>query len=102
MNIGRILLVVILAFFILTSCASNETVVLKLFPGADKIYSVKNDGTLEVKGYGMKSQPIHWLFVQCAYWSGCYMRCQGPVKSCRNIAKKFNLSVSYIQTNHTK
>ena len=102
MNKGPVLLGVILAFFILTSCASNETVVPKSFPGADKIYSVKNDGTLEVKGYDMKSQPIHWVFVQCAYWSGCYMRCQGPVKTCKNIAKKFNLSVSYIQTNHTK
>ena len=102
MNKGLLLIGVILALFILTSCASNETVVPKSFPGADKIYSVKNDGTLEVKGYDMKSQPIHWVFVQCTYWSGCYMRCQGPVKTCKNIAEKFNLSVSYIQTNHTK
>jgi len=63
MNKGRLLIGVILALFILTSCASNETVVPKSFPGADKIYSVNHDGTLEVKSYDMKvSQYTGYLF----------------------------------------
>ena len=63
MNKGLLLIGVILALFILTSCASNETVVPKSFPGADKIYSVNHDGTLEVKSYDMKvSQYTGYLF----------------------------------------
>jgi len=102
MNKGTILLGAILALFFLTSCASNGTVVPKSFSGSAEIFKVSDEGTVEVKGYDMKDQPSHWVFVRCNYWSGCYMRCQGPVKICKSIATKSDLDVAYIQTNHTK
>ncbi|MFT4579973.1 MAG: hypothetical protein ACI9UO_002825 [Nitrospinales bacterium] len=102
MNKGTVLLGAILALFFLTSCASNGTVVPKAFPGSAEIFKVNDGGTVEVKGYDMKDQSVHWVFVECDYWSGCYMRCQGPVKTCKSIATKSDLDVAYIHTNHTK
>ena len=97
-----VLLEAIFALFFLTSCASNGTMVAKAFPGSAEIFKVSDDGTVEVKGYDLKDQPMHWVFVRCDYWSGCYMRCQGPAKTCKSIATKSDLKFSYIQTNHTK
>jgi hypothetical protein len=100
MNKGRILLGAILALSFLTSCASNGAVVAKAFPGSAEIFKVTDEGTVEVKGDDMKDQSVHWVFVECDYWSGCYMRCQGPIKTCKNIAKKSGLDIVYVVTNH--
>jgi hypothetical protein len=102
MNKGTILLGAIFALFFLTSCAGTGTVVPKAFPGSAEMFKVNDEGTVEVKGYDMKDQPMHWVFVRCDYWSGCYMRCQGPVNTCKTIATKSDLKIGYIQTNHTK
>jgi hypothetical protein len=102
MNKGTVLLGAMLALFFSTSCASNKTVVPKEFPGSAEIFKVNDEGTLEVKGYDMKDQSVHWVFVECDYWSGCYIRCQGPVKNCKSIATKSELKISHIQSNHTK
>ncbi len=102
MNKGTVLLGTILALFFLTSCASNGTVVPKAFPGSAEMFKVNDEGTVEVKGYDMKDQPMHWVFVRCDYWSGCYMRCQGSAKTCKSIAEKSDLKVGNIQTNPTK
>ena len=102
MNKGTVLLGAILALLFSTSCASNRTAVPKDFPGSAEIFKVNDEGTVEVKGYDMKDQPSHWVFVRCDYWSGCYMRCQGPAKTCKSIAIKSDLDVANIQTNHTK
>ena len=100
MNKVTVLLEAIFALFFLTSCAGTGTVVAKPFSGSAEIFKVNDEGTVEVKGYDMKNQPQHWVFVRCDYWSGCYMRCQGPVKICKSIAEKSGLKVSLIQTNH--
>ena len=100
MNKGTVLLKVIFALFFLTSCASNGTVVAKAFPGSSEIFKVTDDGTVEVKGDDMKDQSVHWVFVECDYWSGCYMRCQGPIKTCKSIATKSGLDIAYVVTNH--
>lgn len=102
MNKGIVLLGTIFALFFLTSCASDGTVVPKAFPGSAELFKVNDEGTVQVKGYDMKDQSIHWVFVSCDYWSGCYMRCQGPANTCKDIAKKSDLDVAYVQTNHTK
>lgn len=98
MKKGVVLLGVLLALFLLTSCASDGTVLSKSFPDSAKVFRVNDLGTIEVKGYETKGQPMHWLFVHCDHWSGCYMRCQGPLNACKSIAAKSGLDVNYIQT----
>ena len=99
MHKGIVLLGAISALFIFTSCASNHAATPKAFPGSPEIFNVNNEGTVEVKVDNIKNQPIHWVFVNCNHWSGCYMRCQGPAKTCKNIAKKSGLKISHVLTN---
>ena len=98
MNKGIVLIGAISALLIFTSCASNHAAVPKAFPGSPEIFKVNNKGTVEVKGDNLKNQPMHWVFVNCNHWSGCYMRCQGPAKTCKSIAKKSGLKISHIMT----
>jgi hypothetical protein len=82
----------IFALFFLTSCTSNMTVVPKAFSGSAEIFKINDEGTVEVKGYDMKEQPMHWVFVECNNRiRGCYMRCQGPKNICQSIATKSGL-----------
>ena len=98
MNKGIIFLGIILAF-LLTSCASNSPAVPRYFEGSSEIFEVINNGTVKVKTGNLKDQPMNWVFVDCGYWSGCYMQCQGPVNTCKRIAKKLDLKISHILTN---
>ena len=84
--------------FLLTSCASNPTAVLKPFEGSSKIFKVSSNGTVKVKPRNLKDSPMHWIFVRCAHWSGCYIRCQGPVLTCNSITKKLGLKISHTIT----
>ena len=95
-----VLLKAMLILLFLTSCASYGTTVPKAFIGSDEVFQVDNRGTVKVKGYNLKYQPTHWAFVDCDYWSGCYMRCQGPKKICKSIVEKSDLKVINILTNH--
>ena len=99
MNKGIVLVGAIFALILFTSCASNHAAVPKAFPGSPEIFNVNNEGTVEVKVDSIKNQPTHWVFVNCNHWSGCYMRCKGPAKTCKSIAKKSGLKVSHILTN---
>ena len=95
-----VLLKAMLILLFLTSCASHGTTVPKAFVGSAKIFQVDDTGTVKVKGYNLKYQPTHWAFVHCDYWSGCYMRCQGPKKLCMSIAEKSDLKIINILTSH--
>ena len=95
-----VLLKAMLILLFLTSCASHGTTVPKAFIGSAEIFQVDDTGTVKVTGYNLKNQPTHWAFVHCDYWSGCYMRCQGPKKICKSIAEKSDLKVINILTNH--
>ena len=95
-----VLLKAMLILLFLTSCASHGTTVPKAFIGSAEIFQVDDTGTVKVTGYNLKNQPTHWAFVHCDYWSGCYMRCQGPKKICKSIAEKSDLKIINILTNH--
>ena len=95
-----VLLKAMLILLLLTSCASHATTIPKPFSNSSEIFQVNDTGTVEVKGYDLKYQPTHWAFVCCDYWAGCYMRCQGPKKICKNIAEKSDLKVINMLTNH--
>lgn len=91
---------VLLVFTILflTSCGYHGMVLLKPTPGADKTYSVTDSGTVEILGQDMKTEPTHWIYVDCEHWSGCFMRCQGKIQSCKNVATGSNLTVDHIMS----
>ena len=93
MKKGIVLLGIALAFF-LTSCASNPPAVPRPFEGSSKIFNVSSNGTVKVKGSNSKDQSMHWVFVRCVHWSGCYLLCQGPLITCKNIAKKLDLKIT--------
>ena len=88
------LIVFVVSF--LTSCASNGTALHKTIPGAVKTYTVNQKGTVEILGQDMKAQSKHWLYIRCNHWSGCYMRCQGEIKSCKKVARYSNFLVEYV------
>ena len=97
MNIINIVISINLAL-LLTSCASNPTAVPKPFEGSSKIFKVSSKGTVKVKARNLKDPPMHWIFVKCAHWSGCYIRCEGPVLTCKSIVKKLSLKISHTIT----
>jgi hypothetical protein len=90
------LTLIVFAISFLTSCASNSIVLPKSIPGAVKTYTVNDEGTVEMLGQDMKTEPKHWLYIRCEHWSGCYMRCQGEIKSCKKVAKDSQFKVDYI------
>ncbi len=90
----------VFAITFLTSCGSHGMVHLKPSPGAEKIYTVNDSGTVEILGQDMKLEPTHWLYVECEHWSGCFMRCQGKKSSCKRVAIDSKLDVDYILPRH--
>ena len=34
-----------------------------------------------------------WIYVDCDYWAGCFMRCDGSTKKCNQLAKDSQFSV---------
>jgi len=34
-----------------------------------------------------------WIYVDCDYWAGCFMRCDGSSKKCSQLAKDSNFSI---------
>ncbi len=89
-----ILIVFVLSF--LASCAAKGITLPKTIPGAVKTYTVNEEGTVEILGQDMTPHPKHWLYVRCDHWSGCYMRCQGKINSCKKIATDSDFLVDYV------
>ncbi len=92
------LVLIVFAISFLASCASNTIVLPKTIPGTVKTYTVNQEGTVEILGQDMKTEPQHWLYVRCDHWSGCYMRCQGEINSCQKVAKDSEFQVDYIMS----
>jgi len=96
MKKGMELILIIFVISFLNSCASNGAALHKTIPGAVKTYTVNQKGTVEILGQDMKAQSKHWLYIRCNHWSGCYMRCQGEIKSCKKVAKDSEFLVGYV------
>lgn len=47
---------------------------------------------------------VHWIFVKCDYWAGCYVRCEGGKAQCEKVAASIEpekyLEFSEAKTNH--
>ena len=99
------LTLIVIAIFFLTSCASNSIILpktLHALQGVVKTYTVNDKGTVEILGQDMTTEPMHWLYVECDHWSGCYMRCQGKVKSCKKVVIDYKLDVDHIFSDNGK
>jgi hypothetical protein len=90
------LTLIVFAISFLSACASNDLVLPKTIAGDVKTYTVNDQGTVEMLGQDMKTAKKHWLYVRCNHWSGCYMRCQGEINSCKKVAKDAQLKVDYV------
>jgi hypothetical protein len=106
MNKRMELVLIIIVISFLTSCSSikklnnfftinNGIVLPQAPPGAVKTFTVDENGTVKIIGQ-QKITDTHWLYVKCDYWSGCYMRCQGIVDSCKKVASDSKIEVNYI------
>jgi hypothetical protein len=100
------LVIIIFAISFLTSCSSiqkinnfftieNGIVLPNAAPGTAKYFSINEKGTVEITGQH-RITDTHWLYVKCDYWSGCYMRCQGQIDSCKQVAKDSQIEIEYI------
>jgi hypothetical protein len=56
-----------------------------------------SDKTVVIIGQ-KKNKRIHWLYLNCDYIFGCYMRCEGPVNSCMKVANLGKFGINYIIT----
>ena len=92
----KTLLLMFFAVFFLTSCTPNSIIVPNTLHGMVKTYTVNDEGTVEILGQDMTTEPMHWLYIECDHWSGCYMRCQGKVKSCKKVVIDYKLDVDHI------
>ena len=45
-----------------------------------------------------KNELSHWLYLSCDYIFGCYMRCEGPINSCMEVATLAKFNMKYIMT----
>ena len=45
-----------------------------------------------------KNEFSHWLYLNCDYIFGCYMRCEGPINSCMKVATLGKFDMKYIMT----
>ena len=92
-----IFLVLILLAFYLSSCS---TILIKT-AGSTKGVNFKVTGetdrqkTVEIIS-PEKNKFLHWLYLDCSYIFGCYMRCEGPVDSCIKAAHVGQFDIKYI------
>ena len=92
-----IFLVLILLAFYLSSCS---TILIKT-EGSTKGVNFKVTGetdrqkTVEIIS-PEKNKFSHWLYLDCSYIFGCYMRCEGPVDSCIKAAHVGQFDIKYI------
>ena len=94
MKIKIKLISMVFVILFLTSCASNgilsaaDGILVSKNPGSVKNFSVNEKGTVEILGQKRITE-MHWIYVECDHWSGCYMRCQGKIDSCTQIAEDY-------------
>jgi hypothetical protein len=92
-----IFLVLILLAFYLSSCS---TILIKT-EGSTKGVNFKVTGetdrlkTVEIIS-PEKNKFSHWLYLNCNYIFGCYMRCEGPIDSCIKVAHVGQFDIKYI------
>jgi hypothetical protein len=92
-----IFLGLILLVFYLSSCSAISIKMDRSLEGVD--YRVKGENnrekTVEIISQE-KNASTHWLYLNCNYIFGCYMRCEGPIDSCRKVASIGQFDIKYV------
>ncbi len=57
----------------------------------------RSEKTVEIIAQG-KNKFSHWLYLNCDHVFGCYMRCEGPINSCMEVATLAKFDMKYIMT----
>ena len=94
-----IFLGLVVSIFYLSSCS---TILIKPEGSIGSVnYRVTGENhsekTVEIIAQG-KNKLSHWLYLSCDYIFGCYMRCEGPVNSCIEVANISKFEIKYIMT----
>ena len=56
---------------------------------SDVKYEIVNETTV----VGNNANSRQWIYVDCDYWAGCFMRCDGASNQCKQLAKDSNFSI---------
>ena len=99
MKRGFFFLGLVLLAFYLTSCSA---ILIKTEGSAEGInYKITGESdlekTVEILDQG-NNKFTHWLYLNCDYIFGCFMRCEGPVNSCIKVASRIKFGIRYIVT----
>ena len=62
---------------------------------SDINYEIVNETTVVAESDNGRQ----WIYIDCNYWAGCFMRCDGASKQCRQLAKDSNFSILSIFMN---
>ncbi len=101
MKRGVFFLGLILLVFYLSSCSAVLVKSEGSMEGVNYKITGESDHEKTVKIINQeKNKFTHWLYLSCDYIFGCFMRCQGPVKSCIKVASNAKFDIKYIVTKH--
>ena len=94
-----IFLGLVVSIFYLSSCS---TILIKPESSiGDVNYRItgenQSEKIVEIIAQG-KNKLSHWLYLSCDYIFGCYMRCEGPINSCMEVATLTKFGMKYIVT----
>jgi hypothetical protein len=56
---------------------------------SDVAYEIVDETTVVEKSDTSRQ----WIYVDCKYWAGCFMRCDGESTQCKQLAKDSNFSI---------
>ena len=56
---------------------------------SDVTYKIVNETTVVEDN----SDNRQWIYIDCDYWAGCFMRCDGSSKQCKQLAKDSRFSI---------
>ena len=56
---------------------------------SDVNYEIVNETTVVAESDNGRQ----WIYIDCNYWAGCFMRCDGSSSQCNQLAKDSNFSI---------
>jgi len=100
---------VLIVFVGTTGCGKPGTA-LNWYPKAERLEgkmssSINHDivtdkidlnDTVVIRGEEKHSVSRWWIDVECDYWAGCFMRCDGSKQQCRKLAEDSSFTVNSI------
>ena len=95
----RVLLIFVLMIFLMASMGCFFYPKAERAPGelvSDVNFEIIDETTVVGKHDNGGRQ---WIYVDCDYWAGCFMRCDGASSQCKQLAKDSKFSILSIFMN---